>query len=100
MDLLRIELSDVQLVRLADLVATRLAQQSQPFNCGMDPNQIIDALGGTTEVARICDIEPQAVSLWRTRGIPQARLMYLRLLRPDVFAVDAETEAKKAACGW
>lgn len=46
---------------------------------------IIDAFGGASEMARIFDITPQAVSQWRTSGIPNARLMYLRLLRPDVF---------------
>jgi hypothetical protein len=51
----------------------------------MDANKIIDDLGGTNEVARLCDIKPASVSEWRTNGIPKARLMYLRLLRPDVF---------------
>lgn len=70
---------------------------------GMDANQIIDALGGTSVVARLFNIEPPSVSEWRAKNhIPQARLMYLRLLRPDVFsAVDAEmppnSEEKRAA---
>lgn len=51
----------------------------------MDPNLIIDALGGTSEVAKICGVKPPSVSEWRDSGIPRARLMYLRLLRPDVF---------------
>lgn len=51
----------------------------------MDANMIIDALGGTAEVARICQVKPPSVSEWRTAGIPPARLMYLKLLRPDVF---------------
>lgn len=48
-------------------------------------SSIIDSLGGTSEVARLCGVQPQAVSQWRTDGIPSSRLMYLRLLRPDVF---------------
>lgn len=44
---------------------------------------IIDSLGGTTQVADLCRVSPQAVSKWRREGIPEARLMYLRLLRPD-----------------
>lgn len=48
-------------------------------------NKIIDDIGGTVEVARLCDVKPPSVSQWRTNGIPKARLMYLRLLRPDVF---------------
>ena len=52
----------------------------------MDANQIIDALGGTAEVARLCNVKSPSVSEWRTNGIPPARLQYLRLLRPEVFA--------------
>jgi hypothetical protein len=51
----------------------------------MDSNKIIDELGGTGEVARLCCVQPPSVSEWRKAGIPEARLMYLRLLRPDVF---------------
>lgn len=52
----------------------------------MDSNQIIDALGGTAEVARLCDVKQPSVSQWRKEGIPAARLMYLRAVRPDVFS--------------
>lgn len=61
-----------------------------------DDSLLIDALGGTTSVAVLCEVEPQAVSQWRKNGIPQSRLMYLKLLRPDVFGAPA-TKAKKAA---
>lgn len=67
-----------------------------PKICAMNTqaNQIIDALGGTAEVARICQIKPPSVSEWRDNGIPQARIMFLRLLRPDVFeAIDGEKKA-------
>ena len=53
-------------------------------------DKIIDALGGTSETARLCEVVPASVSGWRKDGIPSARLMYLKLLRPDVFA-DAKT---------
>lgn len=61
-------------------------------------DHIIDAFGGTSEVARVCEVTTGAVSQWRISGIPQARLMYLRLLRPDVFAAieTAETQQKAA----
>lgn len=64
----------------------------------MESTKIIDALGGTAEVARLCDVRLPSVSQWRTSGIPHARLMYLRLLRPDVFAAieTAETQQKAA----
>jgi hypothetical protein len=50
------------------------------------PDQIIDALGGTSEVAALCDIKPPSVSEWRKAGIPKAQLKYLRLARPEKFA--------------
>ena len=52
----------------------------------MNPNLIIDALGGTGEVARICIVSTSAVSQWRTNGIPAAWLRYFRLAYPEVFA--------------
>ena len=51
----------------------------------IDSNEIIDALGGTVKVAEMCEVTKAAVSQWRENGIPNARLMYLKLLRPDVF---------------
>jgi len=69
-----------------------------PYYLGMstldhDPNKIIDALGGTNAVARLCEIAPGSVSDWRKTGIPKARLMFLKLARPDVF----KNHTKKAA---
>ena len=52
----------------------------------MDTNKIITALGGTSKVAKMCNVSPAAVSQWRTDGIPDARMMYLRLMHPEVFA--------------
>lgn len=56
---------------------------------GMDEHitdaQIIDALGGTSEVARLCEVTPGAVSQWKTEGIPKPRLMFLKLARPKIF---------------
>jgi len=50
------------------------------------PDEIIDALGGTSEVARLCEISPASVSEWRRLGIPKARLKFLELARPAVFS--------------
>ena len=63
----------------------------------MNPNEIIDALGGTAETARICDVSMASVSEWRHKGIPKARLMYLELLRPDVFPKRSKRAEQKAA---
>lgn len=60
----------------------------------IDPNTVIDGIGGTVAVAKLCDLTSGAVSQWRHNGIPKAQLNYLRLARPDFFA---SLEAKKAA---
>lgn len=57
--------------------------------CVMDPNKIIDQLGGSLKVAALCDVTVGAVSQWRRAGIPRARLMYLKAVRPDVFQENA-----------
>jgi hypothetical protein len=51
----------------------------------LSADDIIDAFGGTAAVARLCRVNSQAVSHWRRKGIPDARLQFLQLLRPDVF---------------
>ncbi len=48
-------------------------------------SDIIDALGGTAAVARLCEVKQPSVSDWRKDGIPRARRMYLKAIRPDVF---------------
>lgn len=64
----------------------------------MNASEIIDALGGTAEVARICNVRPPSVSEWRVKGIPEARRMYLEVLRPDVFGgVGTKEGAEQAA---
>ncbi|WP_411392523.1 hypothetical protein [Pseudomonas sp. MPB23] len=64
----------------------------------MNPNVIIDALGGTSRVAELCEVRPPSVSDWRKYGIPRARMMFLRIAKPEVFeALDAEVSKKTAA---
>lgn len=52
-------------------------------------SEIIDRLGGTTEVARICQVKPPSVSEWRSSGIPPARRQFLELLKPEAFSGQA-----------
>lgn len=66
----------------------------------MEPEKIIEALGGTSEVARLCQVKPQAVSQWfgvdpdgKPRSIPRARLMYLKAIKPKVFRELADKQA-------
>lgn len=51
----------------------------------MPDSDIIDALGGTAEVARLCEVNSQAVSQWRRNGIPKAWRKYFAAIRPELF---------------
>ena len=59
--------------------------------------QIVQALGGPSEVAKLNYITPSAVSQWITNGIPQARLLYLKAIRPDVFGLTPKRRGRKPA---
>lgn len=52
----------------------------------VDAAKIIDALGGTAETARLFDVRMPSVSAWRDNGIPKARMMFLKVARPDALA--------------
>lgn len=71
---------------LYSLGMPKIVGMTKPFT----PDEIIDALGGTSEVARLCEIQPPSVSEWRRKGIPKAQLKFLRLARPEVFEKVAE----------
>lgn len=58
---------------------------TENLNSNIDPNQVIDLLGGTSATARLCEVQPPSVSEWRHNGIPKAQLKFLRAVRPDVF---------------
>ncbi|HBD37092.1 MULTISPECIES: hypothetical protein [unclassified Cupriavidus] len=60
-------------------------------------NIVIDRLGGTSAVAKICEIKPPSVHEWRENGIPKARLQFLRLAYPDAFKGLEEPSAAPAA---
>ena len=59
----------------------------------LTPDEIIDALGGTSKVAQMCDVTDSAVSQWRVNGIPKPQLRFLRLARPEVFATLESNDA-------
>lgn len=54
-------------------------------------SSLIDALGGTSAVARLCEVTPPSVSEWRRSGIPKARRLYLKAVKPDVFDGPAQS---------
>jgi len=63
----------------------------------MNANTVIDNIGGNIKTAELCEVSPQAVSQWRRDGIPKARLMYLKAVRPDAFDdVDANVRSAQS----
>lgn len=69
--------------------------------CAMDSETsvfMIEKLGGTAAVARLCRVSSQAVSKWRRQGIPAARGMYLLAIRPDLAeALNTHSTSKAQA---
>jgi hypothetical protein len=51
----------------------------------MDYRKAIELLGGTRASARFFEVTPAAIVQWKRKGIPRARLMYLRVARPDIY---------------
>ena len=43
----------------------------------MENNEIINLLGGTSKVSRMCGVSPSAICQWRKKGIPQDRLIFV-----------------------
>ena len=40
-------------------------------------SHLVDLLGGTSKVARMCNVAPAAVAQWKIRGIPHGHLLFL-----------------------
>lgn len=59
----------------------------------MDDKDIIKRLGGTTKVAELCEVTKQAVSQWKTNGIPKTQRKYLRAVRPEAFTAVGNEKA-------
>ena len=63
------------------------------LNMRMNDSDLIDKLGGTAEVAKLCEVSPAAVSQWRTDGIPRARRMFIKVIRPEAFEDESREKA-------
>lgn len=48
--------------------------------------QVIEALGGTAAVARIFNLSMPSVSDWKKDGIPESRVMFLRVAHRKALA--------------
>lgn len=60
--------------------------------------QVIDVLGGTAAVARLCEVSMPSVSGWKDAGIPRSRILYLRAVRGDQLA-DIDLDAATSKVG-
>lgn len=54
--------------------------------------RVIANLGGTSATAKLCKTSMAAISQWKENGIPDYRLDFLKLARPDVFQGLEEVE--------
>jgi len=52
----------------------------------MTHNELIDALGGNTAVAKLINVKPPAIAYWRKKGIPPLRVIQLQTLKPELIA--------------
>lgn len=62
--------------------------------------KVIEVLGGTAAVARLCDVRMPSVSDWKRDGIPRARMMFLRAAHGESLLgidLDAATAARRAS---
>ncbi|MFH2134461.1 MAG: hypothetical protein ABII81_04685 [Pseudomonadota bacterium] len=50
---------------------------------------------GTPVLTTMFGISKGAISQWRHNGIPKARLMYLELVRPELFVEATESTSSK-----
>ena len=46
-------------------------------NIELNPARVIELLGGTNAVAKMCEVSPGAVSQWRLNGIPKGHRVIL-----------------------
>ncbi len=61
-------------------------------------NQVIDALGGTSAVAKAIEAPTSTVHSWRTIGIPSSRMAHLRLIAQTMgITLPAEAAAERPA---
>lgn len=57
------------------------------------PGSVIDALGGTSVVAKALAVDDSTVSSWRERGIPSGRCLALARLAAEKGKSDLTLEA-------
>lgn len=51
----------------------------------LEPEEVIERLGGNARTAEFFEVTPGAVSQWLQNGIPKDKIKILKLARPDIF---------------
>ncbi len=64
-----------------------------------EASNLIKALGGTVQVARICSVSAPSVSQWRKRGIPKPWMLLFRERYPERFDADGRVVTYGAEVG-
>ena len=49
--------------------------------------KIVEAFGGTNNLARLLGLAPAAISQWKVHGIPRAWMAYLLVKKPDIAKI-------------
>lgn len=57
----------------------------QVSSANPEADRVIEAFGGPSELARLCELTHSAVSQWRRTGIPKPWRKYLRQIKPEAF---------------
>lgn len=76
---------------MKDTSAKRTGRPPLQISEGMAHRQqiaitVIDAIGGTNAVAKLCRIRPPSVTYWKEAGIPKGWEMFLREKFPHLSA--------------
>lgn len=61
-----------------------------------EAKRVVSLLGGPTKAGKLFGISKGAVSQWHENGIPNSRMMFLRLARPDIFATTVPEDSVPA----
>lgn len=63
----------------------------------LEPEEVIERLGGNARTAEFFDVTPGAVSQWLRNGVPSDKLKILKLARPEIFTKRAIVRRKVSA---
>ena len=74
---------------------TRLLGAPSILGMNDEANKVIDYLGGSTAVARMCDIKTPSVCEWRHKGLPKPWRKYLMCAHPEAFGLKQKKRSKE-----